>query len=105
MPRAAAINDASSQPNCPARVRKPAAIFSIGKNSPMMPVDMTSACSACGAAGRGREAGHFAGVGRSPRSPVQALALPELIATARKPLPGVRERSRATGAAKTRFSV
>ena len=40
-----------------------------------------------------------------PRLPVQALALPELMAIARNPLPGVRARSNTTGAAQTRLVV
>ena len=82
MPRAAATSGASSWPTACRRPRMPAAIFSIGRNSPMMPVDSTSACSGFAPAGLGRQLGHLAGVAM-PRSPVQALALPELITTAR----------------------
>jgi len=42
MPRAANRNDASSLPKPADAARIPAAILSIGRNTPMMPVDMTS---------------------------------------------------------------
>ena len=42
MPAQAARNDASSRPKRSAAARIPAAILSIGRNTPMMPVDMTS---------------------------------------------------------------
>ena len=45
----------------------------------------------------------MAAVSDSPCVPVHAFALPELITTPRNPVPGVRSRSKATGAAKTRF--
>ena len=89
MPRAAATSDvfvvaqlARRPPECPA------AIFSIGRNSPMTPVDSTSACFGLRADGRGGQAGHLAGRPVRPRSPVQALALPELTATTRMSVAG-----------------
>ena len=43
IPRAAAINACFVGPSCSAAAVMPAEIFSIGMNSPMMPVDSTSA--------------------------------------------------------------
>ena len=47
----------------------------------------------------------MAAASRSPWSPVQALALPELMTTARIDSLGVRSRHSFTGAANTRFCV
>ena len=49
----------------PGEGRKPGAIFSIGKNSPMMPVDNHQRLLGLGPASRGREPGHFVGVVQS----------------------------------------
>ena len=76
----------------------PARIFSIGSIAPMTPVDITSASSARAPQASAAQAAICA-ASRSPWSPVQALATPELIATQRIESLGVRSRSSFTGAA------
>jgi hypothetical protein len=105
MPRAAVTTASASVPKRPATISMPALIFPSGRNSPMMPVESTSTPASGTASDSGRGAAAIAAASSRPRVPVQALALPELIATARKPVPGVRARSKATGAANTRFVV
>ncbi len=98
MPRAAATRASSSAPNWPAAWAIPWAIFSMGKNAPITPVESTRAWSAAAwQAAAARRA--ISSASRRPRSPVQALALPELATTARIRSLGVRLRSKATGAA------
>jgi hypothetical protein len=104
IPRAAAINDVSLRPSLTAAAAIPWLTLSIGRNEPITPVDRTSAWS--GSAPQASAAKRaISSASRSPRSPVQALATPEQIATARIRSLGVRLRSSATGAAKTRFFV
>ncbi len=110
MPRAAEISDASSVPTLAAAALMPAAIFSMGKNVPITPVDITRAwfgwrgrLSMRPTASAARRA--ISAASRSPRSPVQALATPELTAITRTSRAGVRLRFQPTGAPKTRFCV
>ena len=60
----------------------PASIFSIGSGSPITPVDMTSAAPAGRPSAVSANAA-MAAASVSPWAPVQALALPALITTAR----------------------
>ena len=98
MPRAAAISDASLRPSFTAAAAMPWAILSIGRNAPITPVESTRAWS--GSAPQAAAASRaISSASRRPRSPVQALATPEQITTARIRSLGVRLRSSATGAA------
>ena len=69
---------ASLRPSFTAAAAMPCSILSIGRNSPITPVESTSAWSASAPqAAAARRA--ISSASRRPRSPVQALALPELI--------------------------
>lgn len=82
----------------------PFSSVAIGRNSPMMPVESTRISSPATPRARPARAA-MVRASSMPRLPVQALALPELMTTPRKPRPGVRSRSTATGAANTRLVV
>ena len=104
IPRAAVTAACSSSPSTAAAAAIPCSTVAIGRNSPMMPVDITSMASPATPSSRPATSA-IRRASSSPRLPVQALAFPELITTPRRPRPGVRERSSATGAAYTRLVV
>ena len=84
-----------------AAARMPATILSIGINAPMMPVDRTSTAASEALQACGGQRGHFQRHRERLARPVHALALPELITTARmsrgrrpRTIPGRPERRR-----------
>ena len=98
--RKASGDDAS----CLAAAGIPAASFSRGRKRPITPVEQTSTSS-------GEQSSRLATsaviqrASSSPRVPVQALALPELMTTPRAVERGSRDRETFTGAPHTRLVV
>ncbi len=104
MPRAAESRQAALSPSFTAAAAMPCSILSMGRKAPITPVESTRTCSSLApqAAAASRV---ICRASSSPRWPVQALATPEQITTARIRSLGVRLRSNSTGAATTRFCV
>ena len=102
MPSQASKKALSVEANSLAAAEMPALIFSIGRNRPMMPVLMTTNCSAVSLPVGSIALAAYLVISMAssyPRVPVQAFAFPLLTTTPRIVFDGVRFRETTTGAA------